>query len=820
MANFVDFMETKFQLDTILQDFHFALRQLTKSPGFAATAIFILALGIAASISFFAFVDAALIKPLPYQAPARLVDAAGKVDLTPHASISYPDYLDWKKLNTIFSSLEVYTGHRYNMSTPAGIEMVVGETVSDGFFRTLGVIPILGRDFYAGEDSTRADNTAILSYASWQNRFGRTQNVIGERVTLSGVSYVIVGVLPENFQFAPAPRTEFWTTLRQAEGCTLRRNCRNLAAVGRLKEGATMEAAAADLLLIAKELESQYPDSNRGQGASVQPFSDLIVGEIRPILLLLLGGAGLLLLIASLNVSSLLLVRTERRKREIAVRSALGASPARLIRQFITEGLVLVAISSVIGFAAAAWAIQMLVRLVPANVIVGMPYLHETSLNAHVIVFAIFVSMLAAVLFSVVPIVRLRLRRLQENLTDGSRGSVGIVSRRFGSNLVVLELAVAMMLLVGAGLLGKSLYRLFHVDLGFQPGHLATLEIAVPKAMYKTPDELSAILRRIVTATSSAPGVQSTATAMQLPVTFNGNTDNIRVVGRPYNPKQSEVNQRDVSTTYFKTLQAKLLRGRYFNETDDTSRPGVVIINQTLAKKYFSGEDPVGRKIGDADLSPESIKEIVGVVEDIKEGSLESEVWPAVYYPQNQNPDSYFSLIVRTSQSEQSLLPTLSAIVHQIDPNIATREGATMSDRINDSPPAYLHRSSAVLVGIFAAIALLLGVVGLYGVISYSVSQRTREIAVRMALGAQRGTVYQLILREAALLTGVGIITGLLGSMASATLVRTLLFGTQTWDIPTLLFVTTILLVSAFLGSYVPARRAAAVNPIEGLRSE
>lgn len=813
-------METKFQLDTLLQDFRFSLRQLTKSPGFAATAIFILALGIAASVAFFAFVDAALIKPLPYQSPARLVDAAGKVNLTPHASISYPDYLDWKKLNTVFSSLEVYTGHRYNLNTPAGIEMVPGETVSDGFFRTLGVIPTLGRDFYAGEDSTRAENTAILSYASWQNRFGRIPNVIGQRVTLSGVSYVIVGVLPESFQFAPAPRTEFWTTLRQAEGCTLRRNCRNLGAVGRLKDGATVEAAAANLELIAKELESQYPDSNRGQSASVQPFSDLIVGEIRPILLLLLGGAGLLLLIASLNVSSLLLVRTERRKREIAVRSALGASPARLIRQFITEGLVLVVISSVVGFATAAWAIQMLVRLVPANVVAGMPYLHQTGLNAHVIVFAIFVSVLAAVLFSVVPIVRLRLRRLQENLTDGSRASVGVVSRRFGSNLVVLELAIAMMLLVGAGLLGKSLYRLFHVDLGFQPGHLATLEIAVPRAMYKTPDELSAILRKIVTATSTAPGVQSTASAMQLPVTFNGNTDNIRVVGRPYDPKQSEVNQRDVSTTYFKTLQAKLLRGRYFSETDDTSRPGVVIINQTLAKKYFSSEDPVGRKIGDADLSPESIKEIVGVVEDIKEGSLESEVWPAVYYPQNQNPDSYFSLIVRTSQSEQSLLPTLSAIVHQIDPNIATREGATMSDRINDSPPAYLHRSSAVLVGIFAAIALLLGVVGLYGVISYSVSQRTREIAVRMALGAQRGTVYQLILREAALLTGVGIITGLVGSMASATLVRTLLFGTQTWDLPTLLSVTAMLLVSAFLGSYVPARRAAAVNPIEGLRSE
>ncbi len=813
-------MAAKFISESFSQDVRFGIRQLLKSPGFAATAIFILALGIAASVAFFAFVDAALIKPLPYPDSSRLVDVTGSVDLAPHSAISYPDFVDWKKLNTAFGSLDVYTGHRFNLNTPTGIEVVSGETVSAGFFHTLGVTPVLGRDFYSTEDAPNADNTILLSYAAWQNRFGGNKNVIGQGITLSNVSYIIIGILPESFQFAPAPRIEFWTTLRQAEGCTLRRNCRNLVAVGRLKYGVGIEAAFANLKLIATELEKQYPDSDRGQGVAVQPFSDLIVGKIRPILLMLLGGAGLLLLIASLNVSSLLLVRTEKRKREIAVRSALGASPGRLIRQFITEGLILVAISSIIGFAAASWSVHMLLQLVPSDVAVGMPYLSETRLNAHVIIFAIIVSILAAVLFSVIPVVRLRLRRLQEGLNEGGRGGTGFASRRFGSNLVVLELAVAVMLLVGAGLLGKSLYRLFHLDLGFQPDHLATLEVVVPKMMYRTPEELSAILRKIEAAVSNVPGVQSTAVAMQLPVSFNGNTDTIRVVGRAFDAKHSEVNQRDVSTSYFNTLKVKLLRGRYFSETDNASRPGVVIINQTLSKQYFSGDDPIGRKIGDADLTPESIKEIVGVVDDIKEGSLESEIWPAVYYPENQNPDSHFSLVVRTAQSEQSLLATLSSIVHQIDPNIATRASATMSERINDSPPAYLHRASAVLVGIFAAIALLLGIVGLYGVISYSVSQRTREIAVRMALGAQRAAVYRLILREAALLTTVGIIAGLLGSVISASLVRKLLFGTQTWDLPTLISVIVTLLIAAFLGSYVPARRAAGVNPIQGLRFE
>jgi predicted permease len=377
-----------------------------------------------------------------------------------------------------------------------------------------------------------------------------------------------------------------------------------------------------------------------------------------------------------------------------------------------------------------------------------------------------------------------------------------------------------MVLLVGAGLLGKSLNRLLRVDLQFQPDHLATIEVAVPKLSYRTDEQQVTIARQIVSRVSSLPGVKSAAITMQPPVRSNGNTDWIRFVGRPYDGKHNEVNQRDVSAGYFATLQAKLLQGRYFTDAEDASKPGVVIINQALARQYFPGEDPLGKKIGDTELSPKSIREIIGVVADIKEGSLDSEIWPAVYYPFNQSPDTYFTLMVRTSQAEESVLPLLGAAIHQIDPGLGTKGEATMNQRINDSPSAYLHRSSAWLVGGFAGLALLLGVVGLYGVIAYSVSQRTREIGVRMALGAERSSVYQLVLKEAGGLTALGIALGLLCSVLAGTLMRKLLFGTHPWDLLTLLAVSGILGISAMLASFLPARRAASVNPVEALRTE
>ena len=807
-------------LENLMQDSRFAIRQLSKNPGFTSTAILMLALGMCACIAIFAFVDAALIKPLPYLNPARLVHVTESVPLIPRASLSYLDYLDWKKLNAVFTSLDAYTATGYLLSTPTGTEPVPSERVSDGFFRTLGITPLLGRDFYAGEDLPGTPNTVILSYATWQKRFGGKTDVIGRVLKLSGVPYTVVGVLPQTFQFAPRGGAELWTTLHPSGFCESRRSCHNLEAIGRLKDGVSVEAALANMKAIAAQLEKQYPDSNRGQGASVLPLSEVIVGDVRPILLVMLSGAGLLLLIACVNVASLLLVRSESRKREIAVRSSLGASSVRLISQFVTEASVLIAVGSVLGLIFAAWAMRLLTKLIPEDISVAMPYLQGLGLNVRVLALAAIVALLAAVLFSITPTLRLQFSEMREALAEGSRGSAGNTWRRLGSNLVILELAIAVVLLVGAGLLGKSFYRLLHVELGFQPDHLATLQVAAPDSQYGKDEQATALGRRIVSRMASLPGVKSAAIASMLPVSFNGNTFWVRFVGRPYHGEHNEVNQREVSSEYFTTLQATLLRGRYFTDAEDASKPRVAIINQAFARQYFPGEDPIGKKIADTDLSQKSITEIVGIVDDIKDGPLDSEIWPAVYYPFNQSPETYFSVVARTSQAEQSVLPAMVAAVHRIDPDLGTMGEATMTQKINLSPSAYLHRSSAWLVGGFAAMALLLGVVGLYGVIAYSVSRRTREIGVRMALGAERKAVYRLILKEAGWLTVLGIVAGLLCSVAAASLMQKLLFGIRSWDLPTLLAVATVLAVSALLASYIPARRAASVNPVEALRVE
>ena len=807
-------------LESTIQDIRFTLRQLRKNPAFAITATLMVALGIGASVAIFAFVDAALIKPLPYKDPSSILFVTETTPEIPRAAISYPDYLDWKRLNKVFTSLDVYGRRGYLVSTQSGTEMVFGARVSDGFFRTLGVNPVIGRDFYHGEDLPEAPNTVILSYASWQKRFGGRQEVVGQPITLNELPFVIIGVLPQNFHFAPMEAAEFWTTLHPGGGCDLRRSCHSLDGIARLKEGVSADGALADLILLAKDLERQYPDSNRNQGATVAPLAEIIVGQVRPILLVLLGGAGLLLLIACVNVASLLLVRSETRRRELAVRRALGATTSRLIRQFVTEGLVIVVGGSLAGLLASHWAMQILVSLIPTDMMGSMPYLESLGFNTRVLIFAGLLAIFAALLFSLTPTLRLWSLDLREGMAEGSRGSAGQVWRRVGSKLVVLELTTAMVLLVGAGLLGKSFYRLLRVGTGFEPEHLITLKVAAPRGSYLKNEQSVALGRQVVERLKRVPGVTSVALTSTLPVNFNGNTDWIRFVGRGYNGEHNEVNQRQVSSEYFSTLQAKLLRGRSFVDSEDGSKPRVVVINQTLAKKYFSGEDPLGKQIGDTSLSPESIKEIIGVVDDIREGPLDSEIWPAYYDPFNQVPDYEFSVVVRTGQAEQSLIPTIGAAIREIDSRINVSNATTMMDRVNNSPTVYLHRSSTWLVGGFAVVALLLGIVGLYGVIAYSVSQRTREIGVRIALGAQRSTVYRLIFREAGALALAGIVIGLGCSVVAASLMRKLLFGTPPWDVTTLVSVAGVLAVSTFLASYLPARRAASVDPIKALRAE
>jgi macrolide transport system ATP-binding/permease protein len=813
-----------FKMETAVQDLRFALRQLRKNPGFAMTTILILALGIGASVAIFAFVDAALIKPLPYPEPTRLVAVNESTDLFPRNNLSYPDYVDWKRMNTVFSSMEVFTGAGYALGTPTGTEPVPGERVSAGFFQTLGIQPMLGRDFHAGEDVAGAAPVALLSYRTWQQRFGGRADVVGQVVNLSGVAHTIVGVLPSDFQFALRDNAEFWEPLQPTRECEKRRSCHDLDGVGRLKNGVSVQSAMAQMKSIALQLEKQYPDSNRGNSASVVPLSEVIVGDIRPILLVLLGGAGLLLLIACVNVSSLLLVRAESRRREIAVRGALGASRARLSRQFVTEGLTLVAVGSAAGLGFAYGGMKVLSGLISKDMMIGMPYLRGLGLNLHVLLFTGCLAALAAILFAITPILHFRFSKMREGLMEAGRGSAGTLWRRVGANLVVIELATAVVLLTGAGLLDKSLYNLLHLDMGFPTDHLATINVGLPDAAFSKDGQLVAFARSAVARVESLPGVESAAITSVLPVSCNCNTDWVRFVGRPYNGIHNEVNQRDVSAGFFTTIHAKLLRGRYFTDAEDGTKPTVVVVNEAFAKKYSPGEDPVGKRMGDTELTPKSIREIVGVVADFKDAGLAQEQWPAEYFHFNQNADTngdtYFSMIVRTRQDEQTVLPVLAAAIHQVSLQAAVEEGSTMTQHINDSQAAYIHRSAAYLVGGFAVLALVLGVVGLYGVTAYSVSQRTREIGVRMALGAQRSSVYKLVMLQAGWLTGTGLAIGLFCSVGASLLIRNLLFGVQAWDAVTLGCVSLLLGLASMAASFLPARRAASVNPTDALRAE
>ena len=807
-------------VERLAQDLRFALRQLVKNPGFGVIAIFVLALGIGASVAIFTFVDATLIKSLPYWKPERVACVTGSVNVIPRANLSYADYLDWKSRNDVLQSLDVWNERGYMFNTREGVQLVQGSRVSDGFFKTLGVTPILGRDFYAGEDLPSSPRAVMLSYKAWQKWFGGRADVIGQAITLSGNSYTIVGVLPRYFQFALAGSPEFWTTLHVEGQCDLRRSCHSLTGVGRLKDGVSIEKARGEMKSIAARLEQQYPDSNRGQGAYVESLREVIVGDVRPILLVLMAGAALLLVIACVNVSSLLLVRSESRRREIAVRSAMGASRLRLAFQFATESLVLVFAGTALGLGLAALLARGMLGFISKNIMAYTPYLNDLSLDVRALAFGGGLALFSLMLFALAPTLRFgRSSRLREELTEGSRTAANTVWRRFASNLVVVELAIAVVLLAAAGLLGKSLYRLLRVDVGFQASHLATVQVALP-ANYASDQQKITITRQIVARLSSLPGVKSAGLTSRIPVTSNGNTTWIRVVGHPYNGEHNEVNEREVSSEFFQTLQGRLVKGRFFSDAEDGAKPNVIIINQALANKYFPGEDPLGKQIGDNQLTPKSLAQVVGIIEDVKEGALDDENWPAVYYPFNQGPDDFFAIFARSDHGEQSLLPTMVAAIHQVDPSIAVFDEATMDERIYNSPSAYLHRTSAWLIGGFATLALVLGAVGLYGVIAYSVSQRTREIGVRMALGAQRSAVYQLIMSEAGRLTGVGIFAGLVFAVAAAVLMRKVLFGVPAWDLSTLAAVAALLAISALLASYLPARRAASVNPVDALRAE
>ncbi|GGG90061.1 ABC transporter permease [Silvibacterium dinghuense] len=806
-------------LEDLFHDLRFALRQLRRSPSFTMTAIVVFAFGVAASTTIFAFVDAAFIKPLPYHQPSRLVALFERPSVGDRFHLSFPDYQAWKAHNHVFSSLNVYRPERVTLKNQTGMEEISVASVSDGFFKTLGVSPFLGRDFRTGEDLASAPQTAILSYQTWQHRFGADKAVIGSTVEMDGAAYQIIGVLPPDFHFAPVGSAEFWKTIHGL--CADNRFCYPYYGIARLKPGISLPTAAADIDILAKQIALAFPTSNRDRGATVLPLTHLILGDIRPTFLALLSGALLLALIGYVNIFSLLIVRAEARKREIAVRGALGASHIRLLRQFAVEGSVLAIAGGLLGLSLDVVLIRLMLGLIPRPMLSSMPYLEHLNLGWHVFGVALLAMALGALLFTLAPIAQLRFTSMRQGLSEGGRGAADRSWRRVGTSLVVVELMITVIMLTSAGLLAKSFYRLLHSDLGLRPDHLAVLHIARPGN--PTDAQQISLEHKVIDQVTHLPGITSIGSSGLLAVggdeSFKAAFGHFRVFGRAYNGLGDEALSLIAGTGYFETLQARLLHGRYFIEADDASRPRVVIINQTMAALEFPGQNPIGQRLIDQ-YDPEHPYEIVGVIDDLKDGPLDMTRVAAVYSPFRQIPINDFYITVRTTYAPRTALHAIETAVHQIDPGLITDGEDTMQDRIDNSQSAYLHRSAASLVTGFALLALLLGTVGLYGVVAYSVGRRTREIGLRIALGAQRSSIYKLVLHEAFWLACLGLTGGLLGSIAAGMFLKSMLFEVRPWDPGTWFWVISALFAATLLASFIPARRAASIHPTESLRAE
>jgi predicted permease len=809
-------------MEAILQDLRYELRTLIKSPRFTSIALITLVLGIAANVAIFTFVDAALIRPLPYRDSSRLMQVydTRQAEVFTQFEASYPNFLDWRAQQQVFESLAAYGRNQVLLRGERSPELLPSAAVTDNFFETLGVRPISGRDFRSGEDLATAPRTIMLSYGWWQQRFGG-KDVIGQVLNIDDQPNTIVGVLPANFHFAPVGDPDVWVTLHATGQLLERRNLHWLEVVGRLKTGISRESAAAAMNVIAERLEKQYPQSNDKLRSVVVPLNEVIVGKIKPILVMLFGAVALLLLIACANVANLLLVRAMARRGEMAIRTALGASRARLVRLLLSEGLIISLTGATLGLLLAHWMVKGFVSMIPARQLDAMPYLKHMSIDVSVLLFAFLLAVITGVMFALAPAFQAAGANLQAGLKEGSRSSHSGSWRRFASALVIGEVAVAMVLLAGSGLLVKSLFQLLNVNPGFDQHNLLGMGVGMSQSRFPQDAQQFQAYRDLVDRIHALPGVKSVGSSSVLPVSGGGNTSNLRVVGLPSEtPQGREANSRTVSRTYFQTLGVELLQGSWFTEADNATGPQRVIINKTLADRFMPGLDPLKQQIWFTYSPTEKPRQVIGVIRDIKEGPLDVPAHPAIYTPQEAQPRLFFNLIVRTETRPDALVAQVQNAIRQVDPDAVVFEVQTMEDRIRRSPAAFLHRYPAVLAGTFAFLALLLGTVGLYGLVAYSVSQRTQEIGIRMALGAQRKNVLQMVLAQGVRLIVPGLLIGIAAALLVANLMRSLLFGVASWDPTIFAAITVLLAIVALAASYVPARAATKVDPMVALRYE
>jgi putative ABC transport system permease protein len=796
------------------QDLRFGARMLLKQPGFTVIAILTLALGIGANTAIFSIVNAALLRPFPYPAPERLMILGEYVS---GGSVSYPNFVDWRAQHTVFEAISAARGNEsFNFTGSGEPERLQGRLVSAEFFSTLGIKPLVGRDFLAEEDRPGATPAVILSYGFWQRRFGADPGVIGRQLTFNNQSFTVVGVAPSGFQFGAEADVTVPIGL-QAERFRNRGSDPGTGVVARLKANVSQQQAEVDLNLIAARLEQLYPKSNKGRRVVITPLHEATVGDARRPLLILLGAVGLVLLIACANVANLLLVRASGRASEMAVRVALGASRSTIIRQLMTESFLLAALGATFGMLLAFWGTSLIVAQLPD----GIPRLEEARVDAPVLVFTLAVSLLTGLLFGLAPALQASRPNLTEGLKQGGRGSSGRRQWLHGL-LVVGEVALTLTLLVGAGLLIQSFRRVLAVDPGFNPRNLLMMQVSV-----NNPDgqQIANFFDQLQQNVRNLPGVKSVAVSNGLPFgTVNHPT--FIIEDRPIPEDNKPNGQRyTVSPDYFQTMGIELLKGRVFNAEDTRNSQRVIVIDEALARQYFPNEDPIGKRLKQSPDSPRL--EIVGIVRHAEPNSLDVQgPGPAQFYTNfNQislqgmpNNVRRINLLVRAEVEPLSLASEVRAQIAALNKDQAVFNVRTMEQVLAQSVAA--RRFSMLLLTVFAVVALVLASLGIYGLMSYTVAQHTREIGVRMALGASPGDVLKLVIRQAMTLTLAGVALGLVASLALTRAMKNLLFGVSATDPMTFAALALLLAAVALLACFVPARRATKVDPMIALRSE
>ena len=810
-------------MDVLWKNLIYSVRMLLKKPGLTAVAIIAMGLGIGANTAIFSVVNTVLLQPLPYDQPEQLLRLATEQRnqaLDGRGAFSVPDLLDVQQRSTTLEYVATVQGAGTVITEGGDPERVLGAAVTADYFPLLRVKPILGRVFTSDEDKPGAASVVLLSEGLWKRRFGGDPNIIGREIDLGGKTTVL-GIMPAGFEYPISDETQdFWEPLFAGAWLTKEmreeRANRFLSGIGRLKQGATVEQAKADLDLISRQIEQQSPVSNTNVIFNAVSMHEDITRDYRSALLVLLGAVGLVLLIACANVANLLLARAAARQKEVAIRMALGASRRRIASQLLTESVLLSLAGGAIGLLLASWGMYLLVAYGPADV----PRLHDVSLDRYVLFFTFGVAILTGVLFGLAPALNASKPDPGRMLNESGRGAAQGGRNWMRSGLIVSEVALSLMLLVGAGLLIHSFWRLLQTDAGFDTKGVLALDIPLSRATYSKPEQRSAAFQQLVTRMKTLPGVRDASVVSNVPLTDFDEELSFQVEGRePYKPGEEAVADYTVAgPDYFRTMNIAALRGRVFTDNDTLNSPQVLVVSDAFVKRYFANEDPIGKRII-FDGPNKTPREIVGVVADVRRNGLDVNVEPEMYASYLQRPERRLNVVIRTDVRDASqLIPAARAEVKAFDPNQIIWRTQTLEQLLSTSVAP--RRFNMLLLGIFACVALVLAAVGLYGVMSYSVSWRTREIGIRMALGARRADVLRLVVRQGMTMTLIGLALGLVGAFSISRVLRGLLHGVSPTDPLTFVAVSIVLLVVALLACLVPARRATRVDPIIALRTE